>query len=206
MGDVGHSTPDVGFTSADDYRLWLEDTLAGLGVRRPHLVGNSLGGYIAFSYAMAEPVASIVGLEPVGLAHLKLFRLMRWSMRCAMAATAPAGVRRRLATRLRQPLLGDAPAMKQLMQAQRGHPVRIPPLPVFDDEQLSGLSAPVLVMAGDRSEAFDTDVVVERVASLVPNGEVRVVPRAGHAIAISHLDECVAAIQDAIAASNTSVG
>ena len=51
MGDVGRSKQEVGFTSADDYTTWLGQALDALGIARPHLVGASLGGAIAFSYA-----------------------------------------------------------------------------------------------------------------------------------------------------------
>ncbi len=199
MGEVGRSEPDIGFTSADDYATWLGDTLDGLGLARPHLVGASLGGYIAFSYAMTtDAVASLIAFEPVGIVDLKLFRLMRWSVRCGLAAFAPKAMRRRSAIRLRQPLLGDKPAMAVLLQAQRGHPVKIPPLPVFTDVQLQSITAPTRVLAGADSVAFDVDALVERISAQVPNGAGRILPEAGHGISDSHIDDCIALIRETI--------
>ncbi len=200
MGDVGHSKPDIGFTSADDYAIWLGETLSALGVTKPHIVGASLGGYIGFSYAMASGgVASLIGFEPVGVVELKLLKLMGWSVRCGLAAFAPESVRRRLADRLRQPLLADKPAMALLLQAQRGHPIKIPPCPVFTDEQLLSITAPTRVLAGADSKAFDVERLVARIDEIMPLGDARLLPEAGHGLSDSHFDECVALIREAIA-------
>jgi pimeloyl-ACP methyl ester carboxylesterase len=49
----------------------LAATLVGvldeLGVRRPHVVGNSLGGWVALEVAAAGAAASVTGLAPAGL-------------------------------------------------------------------------------------------------------------------------------------------
>lgn len=202
MGDVGQSKPDIGFTRADDYEIWLGETLDALGITTPHLVGASLGGFIVLSYATRpESVASAIGFEPVGVVDFKLFKLMRWSVSCAMAAHAPESVRRRLAHRLRQPLLADKAAMDLLLQAQRGHPIKVPPVPIFSDEQLQSITAPVRVLAGADSKAFDAEGLVARIKKLVPQGEGRVLPDAGHGLTDSHFDDCLAAIRTSIAAT-----
>ncbi|MGH1490533.1 MAG: alpha/beta fold hydrolase [Acidimicrobiales bacterium] len=201
MGDVGHSKPDIGYSSADDYAVWLAEALAALGITRPHVVGASLGGYIALSYAMKpERVASVIGLDPVGVADLKLFRLMRWSVRCAMASFAPEPIRRRLADRLRMPLLNDKAERELMLQAQRGHPIKLPLASTFSDEQLQSITAPVYVLAGAKSKAFDAEQLVARTNNIIPQGEARLLPEAGHALTESHFDECLAMIRQAIAA------
>jgi pimeloyl-ACP methyl ester carboxylesterase len=200
MGDVGHSKPDIGFSTADDYTTWLGETLDALGIAKPHIVGASLGGYIALSYAMRpEGVTSLVGFEPVGVVDLKLLTLMSWSVRCGIAAYAPDPVRRRLARRLRQPLLADKEAMALLLQAQRGHPIKIPPCPVFTDEQLQSITSPVHVLAGADSRAFDAAQLVDRINETTPMGTARLLPEAGHGLTDGHFDDCVAVIRQAIA-------
>lgn len=199
MGDVGRSVHEVGFTGADDYASWLGETFDALGIDKPHLVGASLGGYLAFAYAMVPGrVSSLIGLDPVGVADLKLFRLMRWSFRCALAAFMPQATRGKLARKLRQPLLADKPAMDLLLQAQRGHPVKVPPLPVFTDEQLGSIQAPVHVLAAADSAAFNTDELVERINATVPRGSAHLLPDAGHGFSDSHFNDCLTLIRRAI--------
>lgn len=200
MGDVGHSKPDIGFTSADEYATWLGETLDALSLTQPHLVGHSLGGYIAFSYAMTpESVASLIGFDPVGVVDLKLLKLMSWSVRCGIAAFAPEPVRRRLARRLRHPLLTDKAATALVLQAQRGHPIKVPPCPVFTDEQLQSITAPVHVLAGADFKAFDVERLIDRINESTQRGEARLLPEAGHVFPVSHFDDCVAAIRQTIA-------
>jgi pimeloyl-ACP methyl ester carboxylesterase len=43
------------------------DLLDGLGIRTPHVVGNSLGGWVALELAGIRPVASLTLLSPAGL-------------------------------------------------------------------------------------------------------------------------------------------
>lgn len=196
MGDVGRSRPDVGFTDASDYGRWLDDTIDGLGLDAPHLVGESLGGYVALTCAsQCDRVASVVGLDPVGLVKLRMFRFIRWGFGAGLAYYTPGPIRRWRARRLRQPLLLDPPAMKLYLAGQRGHPMQLPPLPLFTDEQLAAISAPVHVLAAEHSAPFDARKMVERVESAIPKGTAVILPAAGHALSMDRFDDCLAAIR-----------
>ncbi|MES0833079.1 alpha/beta fold hydrolase [Nocardiopsis tropica] len=71
VGDAGMSTQSVPFSSFDEQAAWVEQTLAGLGLERAHVVGHSFGGAIAATHALAHPgrVASLTLLEPVMVLH-----------------------------------------------------------------------------------------------------------------------------------------
>jgi pimeloyl-ACP methyl ester carboxylesterase len=202
MGDVGQSTPNDTFTGGADYGAWLGQTIHGLGVRSPHVVGWSLGGFVALAYAM-EPdgPASTTCFEPVGVVKLNLRGLMTWSLRVALASFAPPGMRPRLARRLGQPLITDKAAMKLLSHASRGHPPKGPPLPPFDDDDLASIAGPVRVLAGGNSAAFDAQALCDRITTAVTHGEAHLVADAGHAIALSHFDDCLALVRKALTAS-----
>jgi pimeloyl-ACP methyl ester carboxylesterase len=51
------------------------------GVERPHVVGNSLGGWVALELAQAYEVASLTLLSPAGLWHKRTPRYCRTSLR-----------------------------------------------------------------------------------------------------------------------------
>lgn len=206
MGELGHSSPDVGFGSADEYATWLDETLDALGLDRPHVVGYSLGGYIAFSYAMApDRVRTLTAFDPVGVVELKLMRLISWSIRATLASFAPESIRRRLAEPLRQPLLTDK-AEIEMLRASRGHPIKTPPCPEFTEAQLQSITAPVRVLVGADSQMFDVERMVERINTLLPDGEARLLRGAGHGLAMSHFDDCLELVRNVLEEPRVSPG
>jgi pimeloyl-ACP methyl ester carboxylesterase len=119
FGDSAPLPPDVEPTPA-----LLAATVAGLldelGIERPHLVGNSLGGWVAVELAQLRPVASLTLLSPAGLWRRETplycratLRLTRWACRHA------AGALSRLVAH---------PAGRVLALGQtHGHPTRVTP-------------------------------------------------------------------------------
>ena len=205
MGDVGRSTPEIGFESANDYGTWLAETIGALGLSAPHVVGHSLGGYIALSHAVQRGEAgSFVLFDPVGVVELRLLRFIGWGAMTMLGALAPGPVRRWAARRLRHPVLNDKADVRLLLQGQLGHPPKLPPLPVFTDAQLASIDRPVRLVAGAESSAFDVAEMVRRIADLVDDSQARQLPDAGHALVMSHLDECVAEIRAAVAGDTAS--
>lgn len=200
MGDVGNSVQEFGFSTAADYSVWLGETLDGLGVNRPHVVGHSLGGYIALTYAMGEQrVSSTIAFDPVGVVKLRLGRFMAWGFGNALAAKTPEPLRASLARRRRYPLISDRDSMRLLTHANMSHPPAMPPLAVFTDEDLASIADPLMVIAGEHSSAFDVTLMVERINRLVPRGEAALLADAGHAVTHTHFEECLDVIRAAAA-------
>lgn len=202
MGDVGASTPDIGFTSATGYTDWLQQAIAKLGITEPTVVGYSLGGYLALSYAGlsstgAPPVASTVLFDPVGVVKLRLGRFTLMGLEGLVGSLAPDGVRNLIGQRRRQPLLLDKEGLHLYTTGQRGHPPKIPPLPVFTDEQLGSIRTPVRAVIGARTTIFDVQKMADRITSMT-NGHAQLVPDAGHGLVTSHPDACMAAIRSAL--------
>lgn len=193
MGEAGRSRQEVPFSSADDYATWLNEALVGFGLEPAHLVGYSLGGYPALDLAVRFPerVRSLVLLEAVGLAKLKLAKFMLWAISTGVASMTPKPIRSWLARRLRQPVAADRADSRLLLDAQRSHPPTLPPLQPLSDEALRSISAPVTVVVGQKSQAFDTSALVERVKGLIPNVSIEVIADAGHALAATHTRECI---------------
>lgn len=200
MGDVGRSRHDVGFTSPDDYAVWLEETLEALDITGAHIVGMSLGGYLALDLAARFPerVASLVLLEPVGIADLKLARFMLWAGKCGLAAMMPSPIRRRLARRLRQPAIETRAEARLMMHGSMNHPVAVPVLKPLPDEVLRSISAPVSVVLGGKSEGFNTAALVDRAEKLIPSVVTTTVPGAGHTVGASHPEPCLEQIRRAV--------
>ncbi len=98
--------------------LAVADTLDGLGIRRPHVVGNSLGGWIALELAKVRPVASITLLSPAGL----------WRRRTPLYPRVSLALSRWL-TRHAEPVLrrlvGHAAGRVLVLGQTHGRPIRM---------------------------------------------------------------------------------
>jgi pimeloyl-ACP methyl ester carboxylesterase len=94
----------------------LAQWLSAEGVERPHVAGNSLGGWVALELALMGSAASVTAIAPAGL----------WS-----APLAPRRSRARAAARAAQPALGllvQRPGFRKLaLASSAAHPERIPP-------------------------------------------------------------------------------
>ncbi len=202
MGDVGNSKPEVGFETAADFGVWLSETIDLLGLSAPHIAGMSLGGYVALSHAVQEGAAgSIVLFDPVGLVQLRMVRFIAWGAATALAAMAPGPIRGWAGRRLRQPILDEKADVSAHLKGSIGHPMTLPPLPVFTDEQLASISVPVRVVAGAKSPVFDGAAMTRRVEDAIENGHALLLPDAGHALAMTHSEICLNELRAAVADS-----
>ena len=66
LGEAGMSVQRQAITGPDDQAQWFDETLAGLGLDRVHLMGVSIGGWTAANYAIRRPgrAASLALLDP----------------------------------------------------------------------------------------------------------------------------------------------
>lgn len=98
----------------------LADAIAGLsaaiGLERPHVAGNSLGGWVALELGLADAVASTTAIAPAGL----------W----ARPLIPKPSIAHRLARTFR-PLIGPVAASQRgralLLASAVAHPGRVPP-------------------------------------------------------------------------------
>ena len=199
MGDAGRSEPVAWMSCAADFAVWLDETLAGLGVERAHLVGHSGGGFVALSTASYRPdrVSSLVLLDPVGIAPINMLRFMAWGFPVLLGSLAPARIRGWLGRRLRNPLLQNARASRLLLLGMVGHAPGFPLLNPLSDDELRAVSVPVALLIAAKSEPFDPNLLAARAQALLPQVSVELVPEAGHALTESHMELCAARIAQA---------
>ena len=197
LGDAGRSEQRLPYAEPDDLGASLDEALAALDITRAHLVGHSLGGWLALNLASRRPsrVASAVLLDPVGIGELHTLGFLLSGVPVLLGAFAPAPVRRWIAQRFRMPLLDDKRAIRLMLYGQINHPPRIPRLPPFTDDELRSIAVPVAVLVGERTEPFDADEVVTRAKALIPHATVALVPDAGHAFPVDHVDLVLACVE-----------
>lgn len=169
---------------------WLDETLAGLGLDRVHLVGSSYGGWLALNAAHRAPerLASATLLDPGGLEKVGL-RFFVWIFAGLFSIFAPKVLRPRLAAWLEQPVLVVPELRTMIRTATRAYRIRRPsPLPLTEAE-LSSIRTPLHLVLGERSLLVHPRRQLERVPSLIPGTRAGIISAAGHGPQIDHVAE-----------------
>ncbi len=185
LGDAGLSVQSGPIADAADEARWLDEVIAGLGLARVHLLGVSMGGWLAVNAAVRTPdrIASIMVLDPA----MTFGRVPAKAVIASIALVVPrfpGGLRRRVMSWL----AGGAPVDETLPEAElldaaaRGFVVRQPAPRVFADDALRALSLPVLAIIAGRSVIHHPARAADRARGLLATGQVELWPDASHAV------------------------
>lgn len=189
-GDPGRSVQREPIHQPEHAAQWLDETLAGLGLDRAHLVGSSYGGWLVLNQAHRRPgrLASATLLDPGGLQKVGL-RFFVWIFAGFFATFAPKALRPRLAAWLEQPVLVVPELRAMVRTAVRAYRVRRPaPLPL-SEEELSTIRTPLYLALGERSLLVHPRRQAERVPRLVPGARAEIISSTGHGPQIDHAQE-----------------
>ncbi|MEV5376150.1 MULTISPECIES: alpha/beta fold hydrolase [Streptomyces] len=189
-GDPGRSVQREPLHRPEDAARWLEETLAGLGLDRVHLVGSSYGGWLALNQAHrgSGRLASVTLLDPGGLEKVGL-RFFVWIFVSLFATFAPKALRPRLARWLEQPVLIEPELRAMVRAGVRAYRIRRPaPLPL-SEEELVTIRTPLYLVLGRRSLLVHPKRQVERVPRLIPGARAEIVSDTGHGPQIDHAEE-----------------
>jgi pimeloyl-ACP methyl ester carboxylesterase len=189
-GQPGRSVQRAPIPDGDALVAWLDDTLDGLRLEHPHLVGASYGGWIALSYARHVPTrpATISLVEPVLTKVGASFFVHGFLVLLAMAT--PGALRRRWLRRLHMEFVVTTDARFRTLARlglTRYRPGTPRPVP-FTDADLAAVETPVLVLLGAESELHDAKKLAVRVQACMPDATVELVPDAGHALPTDHAE------------------
>ncbi|MFI0153559.1 alpha/beta fold hydrolase [Streptomyces lydicus] len=190
LGDPGRSVQHAPIHRPEDAAAWLDETLAGLGLDRVHLIGSSYGGWLTLNQAHRAPgrLASVTLLDPGGLERVGA-RFFAWIFLSALATAAPKVMRRRLAAWLEQPVLIVPELRSMVMLGVRAYRIRRPvPLPLTDDE-LRTIRTPMYLVLGARSLLVHPRRQLERVPRLVAGARAEIVSSTGHGPQIDHAEQ-----------------
>ncbi|MEJ2857216.1 MULTISPECIES: alpha/beta fold hydrolase [unclassified Saccharothrix] len=180
LGEPGLSVQTAPLRDARDRGRWLGEVVAGLGVRRAHLVGASTGGWHVCAAAVHAPerVASASLLDPTGVSVGFGFGVV-WRGAVAMV------VRREWAWRWFLRWAGgvgvDRPDVRLVLAGIREFRAHLPPQVPFGDD-LRRVTAPVFAVFGGRSVVHDGVKAARRLSAGVPHAEVELWPEAGHQV------------------------
>jgi pimeloyl-ACP methyl ester carboxylesterase len=187
----GHGRSPVPDRSYSEQEV-LRDLLRALGVERADLVGLSLGGRTLADFAVQDPemVRSLVlvapGLNGWAWSEEMLERLTRIA-RTARAEGPEAAAELWLADPYMVPAM-EHPELRdrvRRLHLENAHtwivalPTRVEePLAI---ERLAGISAPTLILVGDR-DVPDIQGIAEKLAAEIPGARKVVLPGVGHMV------------------------
>lgn len=185
LGDAGLSVQSGPIADAADQARWLDEVIAGLGLSRVHLLGVSMGGWLAVNAAVRTPdrIASIMVLDPA----MTFGNIPAKAVIASIALVVPrfpGGLRRRVMSWL----AGGAPVDETLPEAElldasaTGFVVRQPAPRVFDDDALRAVALPVLAIIAGRSVIHHPARAADRARRLLATGQVELWPDASHAV------------------------
>ncbi|SDJ42205.1 alpha/beta fold hydrolase [Nonomuraea jiangxiensis] len=191
IDDPGGSRQRTPVTGSRDAAAWLTEVLAGLGLRRVHLVGLSYGAWLALNQGIYDPdrLATLTLLDPGGLEKVRL-RFMADMLVGALAmALAPRRWRPALGRSLNvHALVERAEIMKPVMIGARFfRPDRSPARP-FTDDELQRVTVPVQLIVGERSTLLQPRRALARASALLPVVRAEILPDVGHAVPLERPD------------------
>lgn len=181
IGDAGFSAPVRPDTTTDAHALWLQDVLESLGQQNAHLVGLSLGGWVALDYAVrnARRVTSLTLIAPAGVADRNI---ILWALPLLLLGSWGA-------EKVQERILGPASELdrsgdqrlKELSAAIfEGMRPRKQKFPEISDQGLGWLDMPILVLLGADDVTMDSSRIEQRFSESAPHATVRVFPGKRH--------------------------
>lgn len=184
-GEPGKSSTNRLAWATPAYAEWLEDLLAALQIDQVTLVGISQGGWTALRFATLHPdrVANLVLMTPGGIVPDKLSFIL-WAV--LYLNLGKFGINKLIQMLYADPNL--PPEVSDLtakfmtnFKGRRGV------LPIFTDDELRGLTMPVLLLMGTQDAMRDGDKIAARMQQFIPRLKVRMIP-GGHAL-LNTVDE-----------------
>ena len=177
IGEAGNSEeyrPDI---NSGAFAIWMKEVLDALGLERPIMIGNSLGGWMALKFAVAYPerVAKLCLLASAGLAEIRPQFIRNVEQAKHADGTAFVG----------STVIGEQEIPQEVLHfmnliVESYTPIQH--LPVFPDEQLVRLHMPVLFVGGEDDVIIDAQESAQRLSRLVPSAEIRILANRGHVL------------------------
>lgn len=194
IGTAGASVQTAPVRDAEDYAVWVDEVIAGLGIERAHLLGYSEGSWHAALAAVHRParIAALVLGEPgsaLARPPLGVLARMIW------VGVVPTSANFARFEEWMTPGVNLTDEEKACAKASFGYRRRIPWVTPLAEDDLEKITAPTLALFGSETVMGDPRVAAARLRVLA-DLEVQTYEGAGHGLLWQRRDEVLADIRE----------
>ncbi|MFE3989610.1 alpha/beta fold hydrolase [Nocardia tengchongensis] len=180
LGWAGRSEQTAPLEGQDDIVRWLIEVFDGLGAERVHLAGYSGGSWLSLLVASqrSDRLASISMLEPDAASFIR----PKWGLLFKFLLGGIRPTREKMAkfTQWLTPGIELTDDMWALTLAAIKFRIAMPWSRTLTDEQLAGVSAPMLVLFGAQTVVNDPQEAAARARTMIPAADIEIIPGVGH--------------------------
>jgi pimeloyl-ACP methyl ester carboxylesterase len=208
MGQPSKSIPTEPVRNADDYAVWLAETLDGLHLDRVFLTGMSYGGWLALNFAIAAPerLEKLVLLSPGG-GFVPMAR--QFSRRGMLMVWFPTRFTVNWFMRwigITGPEAWPVPELTYLGLKHFRIPIdtlRVMPV-LFPEDRLRAMRVPTLLLIGEDEVVVDPATAMTRARQFFPDVQGELVPRCRHEMCLSQRGIVDARVLDFLKTTRTA--
>ncbi|GLZ79364.1 hypothetical protein Afil01_41710 [Actinorhabdospora filicis] len=179
IGTPGRSEQTAPVTTAAEFAAWLDETLAGLGVARAHVMGYSEG---AWHTALAVTGGARRLASATFVDGSTPFTRLPWRILLMLLRAGLRPTEKNL-RRFGDLAMPDRPPTElevRLSRAARGYRPTLPWPRVLPDEELAAIRVPVLAVLGGRSPIGKAFEARDRILAHIGDSRVEIVEDAAH--------------------------
>ncbi|WP_194818809.1 alpha/beta fold hydrolase [Nocardia sp. XZ_19_385] len=184
IGEPGASAQTKAMSGPHDQAAWVDEAIAQLGVERVHLLGVSIGGWLAAQCAIHKPqrLASAILLDPA-----VTFAPITWKMIVVSLGSVVPGMPRPLRHRLLSWISGgvkvddNIPEARLIASGMRDFQLHQPRPAQPTADELRAITTPMLVIIAGASIIHNPERAAEQ-ARTIPTAQVELWPGRSHAI------------------------
>lgn len=180
IGWAGRCEQTSPVQDSGDIAAWMAEVIEGLGEKRVHLAGNSVGSWLAGAVALhrSDKLASLIMLEPSAATFLK----PTWGLllKFMSAGSRPNPERMRKFNKWLMPGLDLTEDELALSLATIGFRAGMPWDRAFTDEQLATIALPTLILFGADTVVQNPNAAAERARTHLPNADIEIIGGVGH--------------------------
>lgn len=195
IGDLGKSAGTRPRYASGDHARWLNEVFGQLGIETAKVIGMSLGGWIAFHFALAFPnrVERLVLIAPASLQRMKIGFVLRAGLTSFLPGAATVRSFFRYLASTEYGGMPDWAIDDVVIRWRAGRAVNEQP-PIFKDTQVSALHIPTLVLLGSQDPIYNVAKAASRLSAVAPHIQVEIISGAGHLLPVERPEVANAAL------------